>query len=244
MNKQNYFNIPINALNTSELLLVCQKYISQSNNKIIYFINAHCFNVAQKNEAYQSALNEADLILNDGIGIKLGSFFTKIKIKENMNGTDIIPKVLEFSKLNNLNIYLLGGSEGVAYNARLKLEERLPGISIVGSTSGFFDINNCDKIIDDIVKHKTDILIVGMGVPRQELWLNEYRNKLKGVKISIAGGAILDFISGKINRAPNWMRKCGIEWVYRLIHEPFRLFKRYFVGIPVFFFHIVRFTFK
>lgn len=241
MNKQGYYNTKLDVLNSREFLAICQQYISQKDNRIIYFINAHCFNIAQKNRTYLTAVNEADILLNDGIGIKLGSFFTNVKIKENMNGTDIIPKVLEFSKLNNLNVYLLGGSEGVADTAKSNIEKRFPGISIVGSKNGFFDFNNCGNIIDDIINNKTDLLIVGMGVPRQELWLYENKDRLEAVKISIAGGAILDFLSGNINRAPAWMRNSGIEWLYRLIHEPLRLFKRYFIGIPEFFLYIAGF---
>lgn len=245
MEKKSYYNIQLNVLNTSEVLSICQNDILQNDiNKLIYFINAHCFNIAQKNKSYLNAINDADILLNDGIGIKIGSFFTTIKLKENMNGTDLIPKILEFSKLNNLNVYLLGGVKGVASTAKKNIEKKLTGITIVGAKSGYFDFNNDDEIVEDINNCKTDILLVGMGVPRQELWLSKNRNKLTGVKISIAGGAILDFLSREITRAPNWMRRTGTEWIYRLVNEPHRLFKRYFIGIPVFFLHIISFTLR
>jgi N-acetylglucosaminyldiphosphoundecaprenol N-acetyl-beta-D-mannosaminyltransferase len=138
------------------------------------------------------------------------------------------------------NIYLLGGEEGVAIRAKDKLQEQFPGLSVVGARNGFFDFHDDGEIVRDIVNNDTDLLIVGMGVPRQELWLTKNKEALTEVKISIAGGAILDFISGNVHRAPVWMRKTGTEWVFRLLQEPKRLFHRYFVGIPVFFYHIYK----
>ncbi len=244
MKKRSYYNIKLNVLNTRELLSICKNVILQSDkNKSIYFINAHCFNIAQKNKSYLKVLNNVDILLNDGIGIKIGSFFTKVKLKENMNGTDIIPKILKFSHSNNLNVYLLGGIDGVANAAKKNIKKKHPGISIVGARSGYFDFNNDSKIIENINNNKTDILIVGMGVPRQELWLSKNSKNLKEVKIIIAGGAILDFLSETISRAPYWMRKSGTEWIFRFISEPKRLFKRYFIGIPIFFFHITYYLF-
>lgn len=245
MIKEDYYNIKLNVLNTSELLSIFQSdLLKNSNNTFVYFINAHCFNIAQKNSTYLNAINDTDILLNDGIGIKLGSYLTRIKLKENMNGTDIIPKILEFSMSNNLNVYLLGGTEGIAIKAKQKIENNITGISIVGARNGYFDFHNDDSIIKDIIDSETDVLLVGMGVPRQELWLNKNKNNLNNLKICIAGGAILDFLSESVPRAPYWMRKNGIEWVFRLYQEPKRLFKRYFIGIPVFFFRILQLIIK
>jgi N-acetylglucosaminyldiphosphoundecaprenol N-acetyl-beta-D-mannosaminyltransferase len=240
MSKIRYYNIEIDVLNTTETLSRCLGFINSNSNNLIFFINAHCFNIAQKNSEYKSALNTADLLLNDGIGIKIGAKISGIKIKENMNGTDLVPKILEFAKDHSKNVYFLGGMEGIASAAKQKTEFLFSGISIVKARNGYFDFNDDQEVINDIIKNKTDILIVGMGVPRQELWLTKNKDKLTGVKISIAGGAILDFISEKVVRAPKWMQKTGTEWIFRLIQEPARLFKRYAIGIPLFYYHIMR----
>lgn len=240
MSKTGYYNIDIDVLNTTETLSRCLGFTNSDSNNLIFFINAHCFNLAQKNTEYKSALNKADLLLNDGIGIKIGAKISGIKIKENMNGTDLVPKILEFARNQSKNVYLLGGIEGTALTAKQKTELNLPGISIVGVHNGYFDFNADQKLIDDIVHKKTEILIVGMGVPRQELWLTKNKDKLHGVKISIAGGAILDFISGRVVRAPKWMQKTGTEWIFRLMQEPFRLFNRYAFGIPLFCYNIIK----
>jgi N-acetylglucosaminyldiphosphoundecaprenol N-acetyl-beta-D-mannosaminyltransferase len=240
MSKVRFYNINMDVLNTLETLSICKDFINSTTNHLIFFLNAHCFNIAQKNQEYKDALNNADILLNDGIGIQLGSKKLKIALKENMNGTDFIPRLLEFSKENEQKVYFLGGTEGVASVAKAKTENKIPGISIVGARNGYFDFNNDQEIIHDIISKGTDVLIVGMGVPRQELWLIKNRTKLTGVKISVAGGAILDFISEKVERAPKWMQRTGTEWVFRLRQEPARLFHRYALGIPLFFYYTIK----
>jgi N-acetylglucosaminyldiphosphoundecaprenol N-acetyl-beta-D-mannosaminyltransferase len=240
MSKTRYYNIDMDLLDTPETLTRCLEYLESDSNHIVFFMNAHCFNIAQKNSKYRDSLNRSDILLNDGIGIKLGANKIGIHIKENMNGTDFIPKLLEFARDHNKNVYLLGGSDGIATLAAQKMQQKIKGISIVGSRHGYFEFDNDEEVIDDIIQKKTEILIAGMGVPRQELWLTKNKEKLKGVKISVAGGAILDFLSENVARAPGWMQKTGLEWVFRLLQEPRRLFKRYFVGIPLFHYYIFK----
>lgn len=240
MDKVPYYNVLLDLLDTEETLTKCRTYFKSQTNNLIFFINAHCFNIAQQNSTYKAALNDAGILLNDGIGIKLGALLTGIRIKENMNGTDFVPKLLALARDEQMNVYLLGGEEGVAAKAGQNLKKRINGISIVGTRSGYFNFDHDTEILDDIINKKTDVLIVGMGVPRQELWLIKNKDRLKGVKISVAGGAVLDFISENVRRAPVWMQKSGTEWVFRLAQEPLRLFKRYFIGIPVFFMNIIK----
>lgn len=240
MEKIDFYNLKINNFNTDETLSICQEFFRNEQNNLIFFVNAHCFNMAQNNAGYKNALNNVDLLLNDGIGIKLGAKMAGINIRENMNGTDFIPKLISLARKMEQNIYLLGGEEGIAQKAAETLKSKLDGLSIVGTRNGFFEFDDDGEVVDDIVSKNTDLLVVGMGVPRQELWLTKNKDKLKGVKISVAGGAVLDFISGKVERAPRWMQKTGIEWIFRLVQEPKRLFKRYFVGIPVFFLNILK----
>jgi len=240
MPKTLYYNININILDTPQSLDICSEFLKSDDNHLIYFINAHCFNLAQKNESYRRVLNEADIVLNDGIGISLGAKHAGILLKENMNGTDFIPKLLELASNDGRNVYFLGGKEGIAISAKLKAEQKYPELKICGYRNGYFDFNNDVEVLQDIIDKKTELLIVGMGVPRQELWLAKNKDRLTGVKISIAGGAILDFISENVSRAPKWMRKTGTEWVFRLLQEPARLFQRYAIGIPLFYYYIYK----
>ena len=127
-----------------------------------------------------------------------------------------------------------------ALSRLLVVVEKYPELKICGYRNGYFDLNNDLEVLQDIIYKKTELLIVGMGVPRQELWLAKNKDRLAGVKISIAGGAILDFISENVSRAPKWMRKTGTEWVFRLLQEPARLFQRYAIGIPLFYYFIYK----
>ena len=180
MSKTRYYNIDIDVLDTPETLSRCLRYLESESNHLVFFINAHCFNIAQKNIQYRDTLNQSDILLNDGIGIKFGAKKIGIHIKENMNGTDFIPKLLEFARDQNKNVYFLGGLDGVATLAAKKMQQRFQGISIVGSRNGYFNFDNDQDILDDIIQKKTEILIVGMGVPRQELWLTKNKDKLTG----------------------------------------------------------------
>jgi N-acetylglucosaminyldiphosphoundecaprenol N-acetyl-beta-D-mannosaminyltransferase len=206
----------------------------------LFFINAHCFNIAQKKEEYRLALNSAEIILNDGIGLKLASYFTKIRLPENMNGTDLIPVILKYAAEAGKKVFLLGAKEEVVTQARDNLLKKIPGLEIADYRNGYFDFNNDQEVIDQINKSEADILIVGMGVPRQELWLHKSKSKFTNLKLAVAGGAVMDFQAEVVQRAPMWMQKTGLEWVFRLLQEPGRLFKRYIFGNFEFFFHVFR----
>lgn len=237
--KVKFTNVDINLINKKEAMDICRGYFNSSNVNTIYFLNAHCYNVSRKNEKYKIALNNASLLLNDGIGVKLGLAINGLREKENMNGTDLIPEIVKLATDNGKKLYLLGGKPGIAKLAKKNLLERYAGCEIVGVNDGYFTDSN--EIVNDIINKKADILIVGMGVPLQEVWIDENKEKLKGVQLIIAGGAILDFISGNVKRAPICIRKLKLEWIYRLIQEPKRLFKRYIIGNFKFLYYIFKF---
>ncbi|MBE0652691.1 MAG: WecB/TagA/CpsF family glycosyltransferase [Bacteroidales bacterium] len=229
-NRVPFYHLTLDLMNSVQALGSFRKMLSEKRAKtnLLYFLNAHCFNISLINHEYYKALRGTDLLFNDGIGIKLGAFLKRIDLIENLNGTDLIPKIIKLAFDLNKKIYLLGAREGVADNAANNLRAQYPGIQIVGVSSGFFGDDS--ELIAKINQSKADLLIVGMGVPRQEIWLKEHSHKLESVKLAVAGGAILDFISNKVKRAPFWVRKAGFEWAFRFIQEPSRLFKRYFYG--------------
>lgn len=218
----------------------CDRILDSSSTHTLYFLNAHCFNVAQKDKQYYKALANADLLLNDGIGLKIASYFTRVKFKENLNGTDLIPKITELAARKKKKVFFMGGKEGIAQKAAIKTKENIPELYISGFHSGYFDANQEKALIKQINDSGTDLLVIGMGVPLQELWAEKNKHLLTNVKLIIAGGAILDFLSGTVRRAPGWMQKSGLEWVYRLALEPKRMWRRYLIGNVIFFWHIFR----
>lgn len=223
-------DLKIDILNTNEAIKRCEEYFDGDKYNGIYFLNAHCCNIARKNKEYKNAINSNTLVLNDGIGVKLALKVFGIKEKENMNGTDFIPEIINLAIDLNKKIYLLGGQKGVVDKVERKLIEKNPRVNIVGKHDGYFNDDESQNIINEINEKKVDLLIVGMGVPLQEIWLNKNMHKFESVKIGVAGGAILDFLSGNVKRAPMIMRQLKLEWLYRLYLEPNRLWKRYLIG--------------
>jgi len=232
-----FYNLLLDDVDINEGLQCVRGFFDSSQNNFIAFVNAHCFNVSQKDTEYRKALLGANLILNDGIGVKIGMRLKKQSLKENMNGTDFIPRVLELSSIEKKNVFFLGGKPGVSDIAVKNVQSQFPDLNIVGSNDGYFI--DSDEVIKKINSLKTDVLIVGMGVPRQELWIAENKNKLN-TKVCIAGGAIIDFQAGNVKRAPVWIQKLHLEWVYRLVQEPRRLWKRYFIGNAMFFLNLYK----
>lgn len=235
--KSRLLNIDIDLFDDEkEVLALLSKDIDSGRSIELFFLNAHCFNLAQKDREYFDILNSCDYLLNDGIGIKIASKIEKLVLKKNLNGTDFIPEIAEMASMKGYKIFLLGAKDGIAEEAAVKLKEKFEGLQIAGVHSGY---GLDESVLEMINNSKADILIAGMGVPMQEKWIRENKSKLGSVKLFVGGGAILDFLSQRIRRAPLFMRKIGLEWVFRLCLEPGRLWRRYLVGNFLFFYYIL-----
>ena len=186
----------------------------------------------EKDEELQKVYKNASLILTDGKPLIWISKWYKTPIKEKISGSDLFPRVCQLAANKNYTMYLLGAAEGVADTAARNLMEKYPGLNIVGTYSPPFGFEKnkqeMNKIKTQIQDVHPDILIVGLGCPKQEKFMY-YHCKELGVPISFGLGASIDFEAGNIKRAPKWMSNHGLEWLYRFSKEPKRLFKRYFV---------------
>ena len=234
-------NTHINILNTTEALTICSRLFDTYEQHKIYFLNAHCFNVAQMDDQYLASLNHAGMVLNDGIGILMASKLLGIKLKENMNGSNFIPRLIKHTCSLGKTVFLLGAETGVSERAKKKLEKKIGDHCISGVYHGYIlDETENRTVLDLINESGAELLIVGMGVPRQEKWIERNLHLLENIRIAIAGGAIIDFLAEKVKRAPPLVQKLGVEWLYRFIQEPNRLFRRYFIGNIVFFLNVFR----
>ena len=195
----------------------------------VAFINAHCLNIAFKDEPYRQVLKQCPVVFADGIGAKIGAAMLGYKVEENVNGTDMFPLLAQ----KPYRIYLFGGSPEVAKNALEKARAIGGKAEFIGSTDGFFKGKSEEELFAELDALKPDLLLVAMGVPKQEMWINQNLSRLPGCT-AIGVGGLLDFVSERIPRAPLWMRKANIEWCFRLYCEPSRLFKRYIIGNPLF----------
>lgn len=206
----------------------------------VNFINAHVVNTACRDPELRPVLSEADLNLPDGVGIWLGGVILHRISLNNLNGTDFGLNVLEWGAARGLRFYFLGAREGIAEMARQKLCARLPGLVVAGTHDGYLDAGTEALVLREIAEVRTDVLFVCMGVPGQELWINRNLHALQGVKVAFGLGAFFDFHAGAVRRAPAWMIKARIEWIFRLWQEPERLWKRYLIGNFTFIWHILR----
>ena len=199
------------------------------------FINAHCLNVACRDREYAEILNHADAVWPDGSGVRMAGRILRFPVPENVNGTDMFPLLCG----RPYRIFMLGGASGVAEIAMRKARERFPAAQFVGAAPGFFaDAAEERAVIASINALAPDILLVAMGVPKQEKWIARHRHELV-CGAALAVGGLLDFVSERIPRAPLWMRRMGLEWCYRLYQEPRRMFRRYVIGNPLFLLRVI-----
>ncbi|ELC8374194.1 WecB/TagA/CpsF family glycosyltransferase [Clostridium perfringens] len=176
-----------------------------------------------KNEFLRNSFTKEDaLIIPDGVGTLLAAKINKIDITEKIAGIEVMNMLLEEARDKNLKVFLLGAKEETLIKCKEKIKENYDGINIVGSNNGFFDLDNCDDLIEKINESKADILFVAMGAPRQEVFIEKYKDKLC-CKIFMGVGGSFDVFAGNVNRAPQFMINIGMEWLYRVAKEPWRI---------------------
>jgi N-acetylglucosaminyldiphosphoundecaprenol N-acetyl-beta-D-mannosaminyltransferase len=198
--------------------------------------------ISQKDETYRNILNSADLVYADGMGIVWGARVSGYHLPGRSTGADFMPWFFKRFAEKGIKIYFLGSEPGVAEHAAKIVRRKNPAIDIVGTQHGFFDPRQSDKIIKEINNARPHILIVGMGVPYQEKWIEEHFEKID-VSVLWGIGAVFDFLSGKLPRGPQWLLDNGFEWLCRLLTEPRRLWRRYLLGNLMFTSYVLRWSF-
>ena len=237
----------INLFNFEILNSDAQKAIElifdQPKEKTVAFLNAHCINTARKDPIYRWALGRADVLLPDGSGLQLAAKLKGQRFSENLNGTDLFPKIMAAAAERKMKVFMFGSREGVAENAAIKARSMIPDLKIVGTRNGFFDKSEEEVIIDQINASGTDVLLVALGIPMQDVWIARNRHRLNA-KVVFGVGAQFDFWAGRVSRAPEFFRNAGMEWIWRLAIEPKRMFKRYVFGNPIFVFRAIKESFS
>lgn len=207
--------------------------------KSFYFVNPDCFNKAKADPDYLNVLQQSDYVFPDGIGVNIACKIIRNPLKENINGTDMFPFLCQMAKNRNYSIFLLGGKPGIAEAVEKRITDEF-GVQVSGAHHGYFDHgHDSEKIINLINASHTDIVLVALGVPIQEKWIANHKDQLTAGAILGVGG-LFDFYSGRTKRAPRWLREMGLEWSYRLLQEPGRLWRRYIIGNPLFLLRVLR----
>jgi len=200
------------------------------------FVNADCVNIACHDADYKNLLANSAIVIADGIGLKLAGKILNSNIRQNVNGTDLFPQLcgaLANSANADLGLYLLGGKPGVPEDVARWIAEHHPATRVLGFHHGFFTAAETDAVLEDIRRSGAVILLVAFGVPKQEKWIRDNLAQT-GVSLAMGVGGLFDFYSGRIPRAPVWIREIGMEWLYRFAQEPRRMWRRYFVGNFIF----------
>jgi len=197
--------------------------------RILAFVNAHAMNAAAISKKFFDSLMSADLLLRDGIGMAILLRLLNQPPGLNLNGTDLIPKILDH--FDGQTVALFGTQEPYLARARAVVASRIaPGVRCV-TANGFLDTAAYVRLA---AFHRPAVIVLGMGMPKQEDVAVALRAALGYPCLIICGGAIIDFLGNKTSRAPGWVRHAGLEWLYRLALEPKRLFRRYVLGNPLF----------
>ncbi|MGF2082644.1 WecB/TagA/CpsF family glycosyltransferase [Enterococcus casseliflavus] len=230
--KVKLLNIEVDNLSMNEAVSEAEKLILSDNFSYIVTPNIDHVVQLEENELLKKSYENSSLVLTDG---KPLIWLSKLKgdpIKEKLSGSDFFPKICELSCKKGYRIFLLGAAEGVADIAKKNLEVKYPGLIITGTYSPPYNFENnqneIKKIIEIINSSDSQILAVGLGAPKQEIFLYEMlmMNELH-INLALAIGATIDFEAHKIKRSPKWISDIGFEWLFRVTQDPKRLFKRY-----------------
>jgi len=202
---------------------------------VIYYLNIHVANTAFTNSRLKSILQSADVVYCDGAGIVMGSKLLGEMLPTRLTAADWFLDLLTYFAEKQRKVYLLGGAPGVPEGALNTIMENVPNHSVIGMHHGYIlnDPALERQVIEEINAQQPDVLIVGFGTPLQEFWIDRNRSRLN-VPTIYAIGAVMDFVSGRVSRCPQWMGQAGLEWLYRLGTEPARLLGRYVLGNPWF----------
>ncbi len=227
--------IPINKLDSNRAVKKLEHFIqSKETDKIVLTIDTPSLMRAKSNSEIKKIYQHADLVTPDGIGVVWACRFLGQPLPERVTGIDMIYKLCAIAASKGYSLFLLGSRSGVARRAKIRLEEKFPGLTVAGTHPGYFKRN--EKVIQTIKSANPDILLVGMGFPKQERWIYENIDKI-GASFAMGVGGSFDVISGKLPRAPQMVQNLGLEWFYRLLLEPRRLGRSSY--IPLFMVNIL-----
>ncbi|MFT6407550.1 MAG: N-acetylglucosaminyldiphosphoundecaprenol N-acetyl-beta-D-mannosaminyltransferase [Arenicella sp.] len=220
----------MNSLNKDRLAKDASKFA---------FVNADCGNNFFNDPGYKQILNGFDQVYPDGIGVKIAARMQGCSLKENVNGTDMFPLLCEQLQARGKSLYLHGASAEAVKKLVDNLRASYPSLDISGYSDGYSYANKPEALRNRINQSQADLLLIALGAPRQERWIEENSCKLD-VAAVIGVGGLFDFYSGEVSRAPEWLRELSMEWVWRLVQQPKDKLHRYLIGNPLFLVRSIR----
>lgn len=239
------FTSLIDNISFSEAKALLANFIEEGSFHRIYTPNTEIVMEAKKDQTLSDLVNSADLVVADGIGLIIASKLKGYPLKERVTGFDLSMYLLDYAEERGHGIFLLGGAPGVADQARERLREERPGLKILGSHHGFFKGAHIgqaghqeeDQVIKTINESGAKILFVGLGFPKQEIWIDQNKDRLENIALAIGNGGVIDILAGRAKRAPQIFINLHLEWFYRLLKNPSRIGRQ--MAIPKFLIKVI-----
>lgn len=231
--------VPVYALDREELTATFSSLLREGKKGWISYVNIHAVNLAQEFPWFRDFLARALITYCDGQGVRLGAAILGGHLPERIVMSEWIYDVCAVGEKENVKLFLLGSTDRVLQKAQRTLLQRFPRLLIVGTRHGYFAEEETNRIVQSINVSAADVLIVGMGMPKQERWILHNYDKLN-VSVFLNAGSCFDFVADEKPRCPSWLGRIGGEWLFRLILEPRRLWKRYLIGNPLFLSRVLR----
>ncbi len=212
-------------------------HILASNKALAISVNVHFLTLGFQHKWMRELANNAEIVFCDGFGVRLGAAILGQSLPPRITLADYIWELAQFCVENDFSLYFIGAKPGVTQEAAQRIQMTFPSVRILGVHHGYFvkdkEHNENLQVIAAINAVKPDILVIGLGMPLQEAWLRDNWHRLD-VKVALTSGAVFDYVSGNLRRAPKWMTDNGLEWLGRMLIEPRRLWKRYLIGNTLF----------
>jgi N-acetylglucosaminyldiphosphoundecaprenol N-acetyl-beta-D-mannosaminyltransferase len=229
------FDIDVQTAPPADLLRRILTFSENGRRYRVSYVNAHVLNQSFSNPDLRRALQESDLVYCDGYGVRLAARTLDLPVPHRMTGADWVWGLAALCEAEGKSLYLLGADPTLARTAADRLRRWYPRLRIAGSHHGYagLDSPQNERVIEDINAADPDIVLVGMGTPKQELWIDRYADRVDA-DVLWTVGALFDYIAGRVPRAPRWLADNGLEWIFRLAIEPHRMWRRYLLGNPAF----------
>lgn len=213
--------VKVDAVTMTQAVACAEKLIAAKKNSLIATANAEMLLMSTHDAELKTILNAAALVVPDGAGTVWAAHHLGHDMPERVAGFDLVQELMKISPAKGYKFFMFGSAPGIADKAKTKAEELYTGIKIVGTRNGYFTADDESEIIAQIKNSKPDVLLAALGVPKQEKWLYAHKNEL-GVPVSIGVGGTFDVMAGVVKRAPVWMQRAKLEWLYRAMLQPSR----------------------
>ncbi len=222
MKRVSILGVEIDNLDLGEAVQRINGYIERGEPSMVVTANPEIVMLARADREFRDILKNAKLVTADGIGLVIAARILGTPLKQRVTGIDLVTALFKNAENKSYRFYFLGARPGVAEKAADNIRNRYPGVTVAGIHHGYFKDDL--QVVADISEKKPDILLVALGMGKQEKWISEHAAEI-GIPVSIGIGGSFDIFAGEIKRAPEWMQKAGLEWLYRLVKQPSRFFR-------------------